>query len=78
MGKSLLKNCGIPRISFLELCKLWDGVGSVPIKTQEQRIAIRGLILRWKARGLVVRCFRDYPGFLMVAQRRPRLNDFFG
>jgi len=65
------------RFSFLELFKLWDGVASIPIGTQEQRRKAKNRILKLKGNKDFVRCFRDAPGFLMIAHRRKNLDDYF-
>jgi hypothetical protein len=63
--------------SFIELSRAFDDVVSIPIRSQEQRIAIKARILKLKARKEVVECFRDSPGYLMIAYRRKRLPDYF-
>jgi hypothetical protein len=64
-------------MSFIVLKPLWDGISSKPIKTKMQRAKIKARISQLKAKGEVVKCFRDSPGFLMMAHRRKRLDDFF-
>jgi len=63
--------------SFRELLILGYRVASIPIGTKDQRLKIRKRILKLKANKDVVRCFRDAPGFLMVAHRRKNLDDYF-
>jgi len=63
--------------SFYELRFLWDGACSIPIGTVEQRGRAKGRILQLMKKNDVVRCFKDGPGFLMIAHRRPRLDDYF-
>jgi hypothetical protein len=63
--------------SFIDLLRLWDGVSSHPIKNQKQRMRIKIRISQLKEEKEIVRCFRDAPGFLMIANRRKRLDDYF-
>jgi hypothetical protein len=63
--------------SFIFICRLYERVSSIPIKTKKDRLGIAKRIARLKEDGFRVRCFRDSPGFLIVAARKPRLDDFF-
>jgi hypothetical protein len=62
---------------FLTICRLYDRVVSSPIKTKEHRVRIANQIKMMVDDGFRVRCFRDAKGFIMIAARKPRLDDFF-
>jgi hypothetical protein len=63
--------------SFYELRFLWDGAGSFPIRTIDEKQRAKRYILKMLEKREVVRCFRDAPGYLMIASRRKRLDDYF-
>ena len=62
---------------FFLICRLYDRVCSMPIKTQKQRKRVKEYINAARSSDHLVRCWRDNPGFLIVAMRKPRLDDFF-
>ena len=62
--------------NFLKLCRLWDGVASIPIEKPEQRRRAKERILLLKGNKQVVRCFRDTGGYLLICHRVKRLDDF--
>lgn len=63
-------------MNFIRICQLFDYVSSIPIKTKKQRQ--RALeILQGVGKPWVLRCFRGSPGYLIVAWRSPRLEDYF-
>jgi len=64
------------KVDFLKLCRLWDGVASIPIGSPGQRMRAKERILKLKGNKQVIQCFRDAPGFLIIAHRRKRLDDF--
>jgi hypothetical protein len=63
--------------NFLQICRLYEHTASISIKTKKQRERVKEYILKARANNERVRCFRDIPGFIILASRKPRLDDFF-
>lgn len=56
---------------YLAICRRFDSVSSIPIKTKKQRVKVRSYILKHLENRKRVRCFKDSPGFLLIATRYP-------
>lgn len=64
-------------MNYFQMCKRFDSVSDLFIRNRDERKNLANYILKLKARGLVVRCFRSKGQRIILAEREPRLDDYF-